>query len=96
MKIEDMKAGRELDCEIDEKIFGNTWTHIAPDMPWDDIPEYSTDIAEAWQVVEKITEPRNDDANTKFMLWWESSQLWAMNSKEASEAICLAALKAIE
>lgn len=53
-EILNMEAGREMDCAVDEFIFGNEWTHIAPGVPWDDIPTYSTDIAAAWQVVEKL------------------------------------------
>jgi hypothetical protein len=66
------------------------------------LPYYSTDIAAAWMVVEKITDPYNMTyemmdkmVNTKFGYWWDQSRLWAMTAKEAAEAICRAALLAI-
>lgn len=45
-----LKAGRELDVLIAEKIMG--W----PADDWRRIPSYSTSISDAWLVVEKMTE----------------------------------------
>lgn len=63
-------------------------------------PPYSTDIAAAWMVVEKITEPPKTTkeaklaANTRFAMWFTNAELWAMSASEAAEAICRAALAA--
>lgn len=58
-----MDAGRELDALIAEKVMGWTWKEVEgeqylyPPRPGDvNIPHYSTDIAAAWQVVEKLAE----------------------------------------
>lgn len=65
-----------------------------------DAPHYRTDISVAWTVVEKITEPpttlelSKEESGTKFAIWFDKANLWAMNSREVSEAICEAALKA--
>ena len=63
------------------------------------VPDYSTDIATAWQVVEKITEPPGNrasaDANVVFATLFDNASMWAMKSSEAAAAICLAALKAV-
>lgn len=64
-----MKAGREMDALVAEKVMGWTDRHgefaIPPDtsphrgairyMP-EKVPPYSTDISAAWQVVEKLWE----------------------------------------
>lgn len=61
-----MNAGRELDALIAEKVMGWTWNEFTAwspsgsrnaiqfknDLSW--LPYYSTDIAAAWEVVEKI------------------------------------------
>ncbi len=57
---------------------------------------FSEDIAAAWTVLEKVTEPRADGANSRFMYWFTHSDLWAMSASEAAEAICLAALATSE
>lgn len=62
-----MEAGRELNAEVAIKVMGYRlateaepyWNSlavwIAPDGErWEGIPHYSTDIAAAWQVVEKL------------------------------------------
>lgn len=66
-----MKPGRELDALVAEKVMGWTklltpegeqifdyWRSPEPYMrncTSDDIPQYSTDIAAAWQVIDKLT-----------------------------------------
>ena len=61
---------------------------------------YSTDIAAAWQVVERITQPpltaeeAERAANTRFGFWWDEANLWAYSAPEAALLICRAALKA--
>jgi hypothetical protein len=69
-----------------------------------DKPDYCGSISDAWKVVERITSPpqtmeeAHQAANTKFMFWWQTKgqDLWCFSAEEAAEAICLAALKAIE
>ena len=61
-----MAPGRELDLLVAEKIFkhplaphpftGEIFIKYGEGYALSQIPEYSTDIAEAWQVVEKIKE----------------------------------------
>lgn len=64
-EIEKMEAGREMDALIAEKIFKTPDQHIYhidydpegnkfADGVKESIPHYSTDIAAAWLVVEKI------------------------------------------
>ena len=72
MSGETMKAGREMDALVEEKVMGGCahrdvagWYHEGPEgdrtlncgqchgRP--SVPGYSTDIAAAWQVVEKLT-----------------------------------------
>jgi hypothetical protein len=52
-----MKAGRELDALIADKItnYVSLTTHWNPiDEIYGDLPHYSTNILDAWQVVEKL------------------------------------------
>ena len=110
-----MKPGRELDALVAEKVMGLVrCTAIAPDhiLPCHahpanpdkgaETPLYSTDIAAAWEVVEKI---KNRNIN---LLWHEENQYWyccvhneifevdqEATSESAPHAICLAALKAV-
>jgi len=141
MKIDDMKAGRELDALVAEKVMGwigsvfkgptlrigNRYLHEG-DPIWttpegdlyhrarsidgsyvgDDCPHYSTDIAAAWQVVEKVREKyviniEIDCENIWVELWQDSTDEPSNYKQVADEygdtaplAICLAALKAIE
>ena len=61
--MSEMKAGRELDAMIADKVMG--WTeqpYSRPPSHWQDeegytiltLPNFSTDIAAAWQVVERM------------------------------------------
>lgn len=104
---------RALDIRIAEEVMG--WTELDNDSvsgrapanqtPWpgqlQPLPEYSTDIKAAWQVVERVTRiPRTLEeaeraAGTRFMFWWEKANLWAYSEAEAAEAICQAALVAV-
>ena len=49
-KIDELEAGPELDALVDEKIFGREYIRGYGALP------YSTDIAAAWEVVEKLKE----------------------------------------
>ncbi len=95
-----MKAGRELDALIAEKVFGK----ICPGFEFDYVgPHYSTQIADAWLVVEKMWDLGGfrvaiiavddgqyecdfDDMRATFTLQADTAPL----------AICLAALKAAD
>lgn len=75
--MSDLPAGRELDALIAEKVMGLRiehrepyWTHSDPhQLP---IPTYSTSIADAWEVVEKL---RSDDFNATVECCPESHDL---------------------
>ena len=70
MNQDNMTAGREMDALIAEKVFGwaELWTDGKEYMmypPWEQnmgvgyderypVPHYSTDIAHAWEVIEKL------------------------------------------
>lgn len=89
-EIEAMPAGREMDALIAERLFNCKiiCRHDGSISEWGagetrkfrdaQIPHYSTDIAAAWQVIERITRvPQSLDeshraANTRFYYWWET------------------------
>ena len=83
-----MKAGRELDDKIDVEIFG-----------YPSLRQYSTQIADAWLVVEKWD---------KYEIAWDGYRFiaqvandedaaWSLGIADTAPlAICLAALKAVE
>lgn len=112
-----MNPGRELDALVAEKVMGWTrtehlglkrtvWNIPAPSyIEWaDDPPPFSTDIAAAWEVVERLR------ANYSFQISADSSSDWecylenedldishvSARSETAPHAICLAALKTVE
>ena len=112
---ETMPAGRELDCRVAEKVMGYAvqGDQIVP--PNDayvllgimgamkfDIPHYSTDIADAWLVVEKMKasafEVTIDDTDGD---WWalfadlEYKHISSAYADTAPLAVCRAALKAM-
>lgn len=65
MAIETLPAGRELDAIVAEKVMGWCRGSEASSGEWQrhdgmlaELPKFSTDIAAAWQVVEKL---RPDD-----------------------------------
>lgn len=74
-QIEKMEAGRVLDELIDNHIF-NKFRKKENEggilLPYEcQLPDYSTDIAAAWQVVEKLEEKHtfslgNDDLNGRY------------------------------
>jgi hypothetical protein len=110
----DLNPGRELDALVAEKVMGRRFTrHLCepgtPPHEWvdSDVPEYSTDIAAAWGVVEKLREHfagvevmalTKTNANPNYF----EAKLWAntwvhsfAEAPTAPHAICLAALKAV-
>jgi hypothetical protein len=111
-----MKPGRELDALIAEKVMGLSvieplrlyYRH--PTMVTNEIPDYSTDIAAAWQVVEKIKaqiKPGRKERRDFTVMFVDGEWLvgWSLEfgggmegmsaAATAPHAICLAALKAI-
>jgi hypothetical protein len=108
-----MQAGRELDALIAEKVMGyvpprpGTVGYDMKDLPRNRVPHYSTDIAAAWQVVEKLNLLSKmkdgclyfDPSLNKWVISeWSGGREFAEGSVEADtapHAICLAALKAI-
>lgn len=106
-----MKPGRELDRLVAEKVMGwRTCPNVFPGgVGWDTGEERlrnwrswspSTNIAHAWEVVEKVTAitgPRVDGvpSATRFMQQWYTLDLWASSAQEAAHAICLTALTAV-
>jgi hypothetical protein len=115
----EVKPGRELDAQIAEKVFGrktiirpepNYWGTLVfeksehPIVPVERVPCYSTDFADAWEVVENLDSYRftlsrfeglaNIHYRAEFV---EDGVGSAEESVESSaHAICLAALRALE
>lgn len=105
----DLKPGRELDALIAEKVMGlrvvphaGDFIVIYPTEEWDPLPWYSSEIADAWEVVEKIT------AGDRAMSLIFERGIWCCKANMEFEptghehvaetaplAICLAALKSI-
>ena len=58
MNYDELKPGRALDAEVAKKVMGIDLTGARPDLPIRGIgcAPYSTDIAAAWEVVEKMIE----------------------------------------
>lgn len=113
-EILNMPAGRVLDAVVAERVLN--WTHIKhnellneysvgkdPDVGWRVIPNFSTDIAAAWEVVEKMPfgyELRLCDYKGSIVRWQaefhepgaKTLMVWA---DTAPLAICRAALLAM-
>lgn len=110
-----MKPGRELDALIAEKVFGlpqSTWRDGEDHRDEDGVgvvvlgvrPDpYSTDIAAAWTVVEKLDLLRNHsferspDGLYEIGVLYSDDGYWEVygSAPTAPHAICLAALKAV-
>lgn len=105
-----MKAGRELDALIAEKVMG--WERLEkilhPPGPYEMnawgnmIPHYSTDIDAAWEVVEKMHSMRLQTSiiTTEKGVSVTIDEFYCHSPDEtiaetAPHAICLAALKAL-
>jgi hypothetical protein len=115
---------RELDAEVAQKAMGYAydgvawWTHSSGQRTSvDGLPRFSTDIAAAWRVVERITDPDGPFGAQKWSFGMEYSSVigWVVDftprtrhpkareypafqaqATTAPEAICRAALKAVE
>ena len=110
-----MKAGRELDALIAEKVMkllnvgrrntGHGYaTHLAyyapPLKEYKRVPDYSTQITDAWLVVGKLDLPFTLQKNKQFKGGHYASfivdkKFKAAQAATAPLAICLAALEAI-
>lgn len=112
-----MKASRELDALIAERVMrledvqrGSDWTGL----DWEyfdgagtgatlEIPEYSTDIAAAWLVVEKLLKDGKEVYLSADKALFSEGFRWVFQIRgvagglapTAPEAICLAALEAL-
>jgi hypothetical protein len=115
------KAGRELDALVAEKVMGadpsTVHWHLSNatflvDGKWVDVPpvpHYSTDIAAAWEVVEKMSQKYHWRIQSPFDVgdeWyagltprsvtgWNGRPDHYAGAPSAPLAICLAALKAV-
>ena len=63
-------------------------------------PRYTTSLDAAWLGVERVTQaPQSQEEalqfrSTRFMFWFEQSNLWTHTREEAANALCVAALRA--
>lgn len=118
-----MEAGRELDALIAEKVMGlQPWpvqefservfrAALVPQghdpLPCS-CPKYSSDIAAAWDVVERLRDFKHpEDEHAGFTVWqywkggyaagwsWHEAEYGVELADTAPHAICLAALKAV-
>lgn len=112
-----MKAGRELDALVAEKVMGHKvkmWNDvrvrkIQVDIPLmqvgefehEHIPRYSSIIADAWQVVEKLSSQgsgveiyQDVDCPCECTLYMRNGKNIYQKADTAQLAICLAAIKA--
>lgn len=89
-----MKAGRELDALVAEKIFG--WSKSDLEIN-EDISHFSTDIAAAWEVVERLRSRgyRFEVRSQPQGFWVYFGEEMSAEAPTAPHAICLAALKAV-
>lgn len=92
-----MNPGRELDALIAERVMGGK-TKCTEIPGYEFIPNYSEDIAAAWEVVEKLKKPRpifNLECDQRLGRWNANFYGAAAEGDTAPHAICLAALAAL-
>lgn len=118
----ELTAGRELDALIAEKVMGWKLDYEfadsigAPTVPalrdqydeWGMLPEFSTDISAAWQVVKRLADSGFNVTISRVLDWrdkyecylvkenWRDDERICKGADTAPLAICLAALKAVE
>lgn len=104
------EAGRELDALVAEKVmgwsqseFGHATLYLTPPgQPRDVVratPHYSTDIADAWMVVEKLNRPDMTlrvewDSNRRAWVAWRADMDTIYPAATAPLAICRFAVEA--
>lgn len=83
-----MIAGRDLDILIAEKVFGHTLPKHDDGTAWDPdvagVSEYSTDIACAWEVVDKL-QSRPDSPRTGDFKLSTPGDIWIAEWSEWSD-----------
>ena len=89
-----MQAGRDLDYLIAEQVMG---INIFILHTMNDIPRYSTDIAAAWEIVEKLRLAILPMSNGQWAAALNDDKEFVPGfiADTAQYAICLAALKAV-
>ena len=106
-----MKAGRELDALIAEKVmglagvrdgkswlYGDNWTYHKKGVLCL-VPHYSTQIADAWLVVEKFFKFSLGSDGLIYLCKFADApnKNWSLGTGDTAPlAICLAALKEVE
>lgn len=103
-----MNPGSELDILIAEKVFGVKYeepklNQFKPMPNPNSCPRYSTDIAAAWEVVEKLnllskfSLERFEDRYriVEYAGGYDNNFTFISEAETAPHAICLAALKAV-
>jgi len=106
---------RKIDRLVAENVMGWELTYytttdepklegIKADGKMDEVPNYSTNIADAWQVVEKLIDKdydfsiynHNKEFNVEINIVEDDKHLWFYGEADSAPlAICLAALKAV-
>jgi hypothetical protein len=103
------KSSRELDALVAEKVmgiriekyirppFGKKVTLIEGGMYEDFYPSYSTDIAAAWTIIEKLQDRQIRISNKALQgdYWWVYIDNECAQGSTLPEAICLSALKVV-
>ena len=87
-----MEAGRGLDALVAIEVMGRHPDDL--DRPY---PPYSTDIAAAWEVVEKLSAEWSFTLARDTKDWWDA-EFYAdtfAKAPTAAHAICLSALNAV-
>lgn len=106
MSEQELPPGRALDALVAEKVMGmgSQWTvqqqsdgtFKPTGEVWYQCPEFSTDIRDAWRIVEKMRNPDfrlNRDGD--WVCWFGGLYTFGGEGKTAPLAICRAALKAL-
>lgn len=103
-EIMKLEAGRKLDALVAEKVMGFSDVHehiySSGEKQWvhgdfRSLPRFSTDISDAWKVVEKFIEgefPIDCELHTTVMGWYCDLGDGSANAETAPLAICRAAL----
>lgn len=98
MNVDKIQAGREMDALIAEKITGFKPVTMTAGIPPHFIyPQYSTDIAAAWQVIERLKKLKPiisyDPYSEKWYVRFNGGE--SCSADTVMLAICRAALKAV-